>query len=532
MGSVIRIARNARVAQLVDADQDVKTILQSMLSYAVAGSQYTEAGKSGAWDGTSTFFEWGTGRFPAGFTKPVVTELNKRGYNAQLIQKPLPAPLGPELPEIDPFGYTPEYDYQPRAVDTLVREGQGIMQIATGGGKSRVCNIAVSRIRRPTLFLTTRSVLMYQMKRAFEGALNYQIANGDKFWEGKSVGVIGDGEWNPRRAITVGMVQTLAARLKEPDRSKSKEEQVKQARIREQTLKYLSLVEFVIAEEAHEAGGDSYYRIMDHCKNAHYRMALTATPFMRDDQEANMRLLACTGPVLIRVTEKMLIDRGVLARPYFRYHAVNYAPDRAGLTEMKDAAISNTRLGRSTGWQRAYKLGIIYNQQRNNLIVQEVVRSVSLGLPVMLLVLQKNHGRLLQKRLESVGVRAKFVFGDSNKDERQKALDELRDGVIQVLIGSTIMDVGVDVPAVGCVILAGGGKAEVALRQRIGRGLRAKKNGPNVALVIDFIDNANFHLRTHSLERLAIVQNTPGFAENIIYGPSDFDLVGMGILAA
>ncbi|BBI61699.1 hypothetical protein HSBAA_30050 [Vreelandella sulfidaeris] len=316
---------------------------------------------------------------------------------------------------------------------------------------------------------------MYQMKRAFEGALNYQIANGDKFWEGKSVGVIGDGEWNPRRAITVGMVQTLAARLKEPDRSKSKEEQVKQARIREQTLKYLSLVEFVIAEEAHEAGGDSYYRIMDHCKNAHYRMALTATPFMRDDQEANMRLLACTGPVLIRVTEKMLIDRGVLARPYFRYHAVNYAPDRAGLTEMKDAAISNTRLGRSTGWQRAYKLGIIYNQQRNNLIVQEVVRSVSLGLPVMLLVLQKNHGRLLQKRLESVGVRAKFVFGDSNKDERQKALDELRDGVIQVLIGSTIMDVGVDVPAVGCVILAGGGKAEVALRQRIGRGLRAKR---------------------------------------------------------
>ncbi|BBI61697.1 hypothetical protein HSBAA_30030 [Vreelandella sulfidaeris] len=70
MGSVIRIARNARVAQLVDADQDVKTILQSMLSYAVAGSQYTEAGKSGAWDGTSTFFEWGTGRFPLALQNP------------------------------------------------------------------------------------------------------------------------------------------------------------------------------------------------------------------------------------------------------------------------------------------------------------------------------------------------------------------------------------------------------------------------------------------------------------------------------
>lgn len=532
MGAVIRIARNARVAQLVDADPDVKTVLQSMMSYAVAGAQYTEAGRSGAWDGTSTFFEWATGRFPAGFVKPVVTELKKRGYNAQVIQKPLPAPLGPELPQIDPFGYTPEYDYQQRAVEVLIREGQGIFQIATGGGKSRVCNIATSRIRRPTLFLTTRSVLMYQMKSAFDKALNHQIACGDRFWEGKSVGVIGDGEWNPRRAITVGMVQTLVARLKEPDRSKPKGEQLKQAKIREQTLKYLSLVEFVIAEEAHEAGGDSYYRIMDHCKNAHYRMALTATPFMRDDQEANMRLLACTGPVLIRVTEKMLIERGVLAKPYFRYHAVNYSPDRAGLMQMKEKNVANTRLGRSTGWQRAYKLGIIYNEQRNNLIIQESVRSAGLGLPVMILVLQKNHGRLLQSRLESVGIRAKFVFGDSNKDERQKALDDLRDGATQVLIGSTIMDVGVDVPAVGCVILAGGGKAEVALRQRIGRGLRAKKDGPNVALVVDFIDNANFHLRTHSLERLSIVQNTPGFAENIIYGPSDFDFEGLGIHAA
>ncbi|MBH8434009.1 hypothetical protein I8Q59_09430, partial [Acinetobacter baumannii] len=43
-----------------------------------------------------------------------------------------------------------------------------------------------------------------------------------------------------------------------------------------------------------------------------------------------------------------------------------------------------------------------------------------------------------------------------------------------------LLDGGVDVPAVGLIILAGGGKAEVALRQRIGRGLRAKKFGPNV----------------------------------------------------
>lgn len=532
MSSVIRIARNARIAQVLDADATVKGILQSLLSYQVAGADYTYAARSGDWDGTSTFFDWASGRFPAGFAKPVVTELRKRGYQAHILQKPLPKPLGPERPQIDEFGYTDQYSYQPKAVDALVREGQGIIMAATGAGKSRICNIAVSRIRRPTLFLTTRSVLMYQMKRAFEASMRYQAANGDHFWKGREVGVIGDGEWNPRKAITVGMVQTLSARMKEPDRSKSKAEQARQAKIRAQTLKYLAMVEFVVLEEAHEVGGDSYYRIMDVCKNARYRMALTATPFMRDDQESNMRLLACTGPVLIKVTEKMLIERGVLARPYFRYHQVGYQPDREAMTALGETGIPNTRLGRSTSWQRAYKLGVIYNQQRNDLILKEAKRAVAMKLPVMILVLQKNHGKLLQQRLTDAGIKARFVFGESNRDERQEALNNLRDGRTEVLIGSTIMDVGVDVPAVGCVILAGGGKAEVALRQRIGRGLRAKKHGPNVALIVDFLDNANNHLRKHSLERLAIVQNTPGFGENIVYSPNDFDFRQLGIQAA
>jgi superfamily II DNA or RNA helicase len=35
-----------------------------------------------------------------------------------------------------------------------------IAQVATGGGKSNICALTVARIKRPTLFITTRSVLM------------------------------------------------------------------------------------------------------------------------------------------------------------------------------------------------------------------------------------------------------------------------------------------------------------------------------------------------------------------------------------
>ena len=80
-----------------------------------------------------------------------------------------------------------------------------------------------------------------------------------------------------------------------------------------------------------------------------------------------------------------------------------------------------------------------------------------------------------------------------------------------------------DVPAVGMVILAGGGKAEVALRQRIGRGLRAKKTGPNVAFIVDFSDTFNKKLKEHALERRRVVESTKGFGENILKEGEDFD---------
>lgn len=84
-------------------------------------------------------------------------------------------------------------------------------------------------------------------------------------------------------------------------------------------------------------------------------------------------------------------------------------------------------------------------------------------------------------------------------------------------------------PAVGMIILAGGGKVETALRQRIGRGLRKKKSGPNIALVVDFADDFNAHTKGHAQQRLAIIKDTPGFAENVMPAGRDFDFVGLGL---
>lgn len=510
----VTIARNAVVGKLIDAPKEVKAEAQKILSYMVAGAQESEAFKSHRWDGRSSFLDFKKGTFPAGFTVYLAAALSQKGYRPQLVQKPLPEPLGHEDPVVDSFGFDPKYDYQVEVVNKVLKHGQIIARVATGGGKSRIARLLFARIRRPTLFLTTRSILMYQMKDAFERDMGIPVS---VLGDGQFGHTVIDEEGNERQAVKkmcVGMVQTLAAKLADPNPEDPPEKQQAQLAERARVIKLLSIFEVVIGEEAHEASGNSYYEILKHCKNAHYRLALTATPFMKEDEESNMRLMASFGPIGIQVSEKLLIDRGILAKPYFK------------VVQLKNRPL---KVYKTSAWVNAYRYGIVENDERNQAVVAEAVEAASRGLPVMVLVQRKEHGKRLLEMLEAAGLRSNFIFGENDQATRKRALGALKDGKTQVLIGSTILDVGVDVPAVGMIILAGGGKAEVALRQRIGRGLRAKKSGPNVAFIVDFSDQWNEHLAKHAYQRLEIIKGTPGFAENVLAPGSNFDFDSFGL---
>lgn len=569
MNENVTIASNATTAKLHNPSREVKLAVQAILSYNVSGAEHTLTFKKGTWDGRSSFLDFRAGTFPAGFVYFVAAALRKKGHTVNLVRKPLPEPLGPLNPKVDAFGDDPRYDYQDQVVDKLVKHGQIIAQVATGGGKSRIAKKAFMRIGRPGMFLTTRGILMYQMHEAFERDLGIKAS------------VLGDGQFGhtiieggiERQAIkklSVAMVQTLVARLEEKtvkgeiekwmdarvakelravkalkDKLKKDgltyhkiqaEAKALDARLeaerptpvqlqaligpkveqhmkeRAQTIKVLSLMELVILEEAHEASGNSYYEILRHCVNAHYRLALTATPFMKDDEESNMRLMACSGPIAIKVSEATLIERGILAKPHFTIMPMRQKPEK---------------LHRHTSWQAAYRIGIVENEHRNAMIVERCRRFAALGQSSMVLIQQTAHGEVLRQKMLAAGLRVEFIQGEDDQDGRKAALQKLAAGVIDVLIGTTILDVGVDVPAVGHVCLAGGGKAQVALRQRIGRGLRAKKKGANVCFVTDFADDFNDHLRMHSAQRLAIIKGTPGFAENVVEGGRDFDIAGV-----
>lgn len=555
--TIIKIAHNAVNAMLIDPPREVALFVSDLLSYVVDGFEHMT--KKAGWDGRSSFYSFKNHSFPAGFVNRVRTSLSKQGYQIKIVKRSLPEPLGDENPKVDNYGDDPRYSYQMDTVRKLEKFGMLIAQLATGAGKSRVARLAYKRIGRKTLFLTTRSALMYQF---YDDCVEAFGSN--------EVGIVGDSVWDSDRPLVCGMVQTLAARLQNPterqliekmlvaqtEKFKKEQESLKAklgkskavtstrikemkalkqnqlersltdeyiaktvtkklatiAKQRKQTIELLKSFELVIAEEAHEAGGNGYFDVMQACSNANYRLALTATPFMKDDAESNMRLMAVSGGIGIKVTEKHLIDLGILAKPIFK------------IVKTKKPA----KLFRSTAYTRAYDIGIVNHEWRNKYIIAECIRMSKYGLTSMCLVQRKAHGENLASLLAKVGVKAKFIKGDNDTSERKEALRQLGNGEINVLIGTNILDVGVDVPSVGCIVLAGGGKAEVANRQRIGRGLRAKKSGPNICFVLDFADEYNSHLQSHAIQRREIITSTNGFSENLLPPGQDWKLTEYG----
>lgn len=559
MSKIIKIVFNPVIAALVEPDRDAKLLVNDLLSYKI------ETGPKGMGVAHGSMFDMIKCRFPTGFVRLVTKKLETAGYRVMVVGKPAPEPAGPENPVVDEFPDDPRYDYQSETMRRLVSLKRMIAQIATGGGKSKTFKLCSERINLPTLFVTTRKSLMYQMAEGYKTVKS-----------SRPIGIIGDGCWNPQpNGVNFAIVDTLVSRLEvctfegEMDKAVSKhveylENQVqlalkkaklpttpgalrhadkatlelvknirsrvelankfdekavadkikrkveKQQAAREETLEFLNCIGFLCLEEAHEVSGNGFFELCNSMPNAHYRLALTATPFMKDSEEANMRLMAATGTIGIKVSEKDLIDRGILAKPFFKI-----------IPSKKPENVI-----RGTAWQAAYERGIMNNVGRNMQIVAEIAEARRYGLTAIILVQRTKHGEVLNKLLETVGVKVEFIQGENDQAARQAALNRLGRSEIDVLIGTSILDVGVDVPSVGMVILAGGGKAEVAQRQRIGRGLRAKKLGPNVCYIVDFDDLWNNHTAGHSRERRRIIESTPGFAENIVHY---FDFSGHGL---
>ena len=209
-----------------------------------------------------------------------------------------------------------------------------------------------------------------------------------------------------------------------------------------------------------------------------YRFGFSGTPLKYSDLP-DMKLIGATGEVVVDISNDYLITSGYSAKPVINIHII----------EDKD----------DTNWDMdyhsAYTQLIVHNDKRNELISNIAKQSYGVTL---LLVTQIEHGKLLEEMIPN----SVFVHGSEDMNVRRSVLEMMRESNARVYIASPIFDEGIDVPSIDTLILAAGGKSNIKVLQRVGRGLRVKENGGGLC-VHDFIDDTNKYLLEHSDARIA-----------------------------
>lgn len=412
-------------------------------SFPDPNARHIQSYQNGYWDGRIALYSKSTGEFPYGLLGRVVSVLKQANVEYEYIDERT-------LPKKE-FHWNQNVslrDYQQETMDKAIKAGRGILQLATGAGKTKTASALVSQYGLKTIFFVHTKFLLGQAKTELENVL------------GIKVGQVGAGIIDVQ-PVTVAMVQTTIKALggeytpSEDDRESEKSEIEDTTNIEGKEELIVNMLEeagLIFFDECQFVAADSFYTIANTC-NAYFKFGLSATPYRSDKKD--LMIEAALGPVIHRIQASYLVKRGFLTKPKIHFYRIP----------------SQNTYG-NKNYHTIYQEDIVQNSYRNNKIVNSALKLNERNQSVLILVQQVTHGQLLKKMFSERGVNVEFVSGVDNLEKREEEVYKLRTKKVLTLIASTIADEGLDVPSLDSVILGGGGKSPSKSMQRIGRAIR------------------------------------------------------------
>lgn len=373
-------------------------------------------------------------------------EANKIKY--ELIDNQPEVELGPAGVE----GY--EFrDYQRKLIDRAVDHGRGQIISATGTGKSIVLlGIMSSFPKDGILFLVHTKDLVDQMEKDVIKAFpNEDIG----VWSGKKKKI---------GRITIATIQSWV-------------------RVHE---KHTDKFSVILIDEAHHVSGlDTMYAKVLMMSSAHTKIGVTAT--QSSNNKGKWSAEALLGPILGTYTIGDATEDNVLAKPTIHIYKNKYIKPTRNLPEYLDR----------------YNFGIVDNVIRNIKIVEIALEFIRKKKTTLITVTSVEHGKNLEMIFKQYDEDIKFIYGKSNKEERDAIKNGLKTKETLCAVASVIFLEGIDIPTLDVVINAGGGVSPVQVVQRIGRALRKTKT-KSKAILVDFIDEVVPTLERQSHKRIEI----------------------------
>jgi superfamily II DNA or RNA helicase len=348
----MKVVIENKEVRVTGADEDVKTALKDKLSYKDKSKEYQLRRLSkNPWNKKQAFY------------KKLQSEVYGSLYKEDGGDIILPSGFAHLLKNFDttdnrcdtgeeislPWKQKPFYPrpYQEEAVELMLDNWRGLINFATGLGKTLTAVHAIRKIKRKTLVLCPNVSI----------ADNFYEELVNAFGENK-VGYFGGGK-KKIKDITVGIAQSVnnhVEKFKEAD------------------------LGLMIIDEVHHVPASTFFSIASELGDIGRMYGLTATDFRSDGKD--VMITAGVGKVLIKRDLVWGVENGWLAKPYIVVREI----ETTG-RNYRDDKIKN------------YKAHVLNCNEMNNRIISDCQKFIAAGKSVLCLVNEVSHGTIISEAL-------------------------------------------------------------------------------------------------------------------------------------
>lgn len=320
---------------------------------------------------------------------------------------------------------------------------KGLVQAATGVGKTYLAAFDSAKYER-VLFVAHREEILKQAAISFK---NVRQSDDYGFFHGKQKDT--DKAVIFASVATLGRNEYLTEDFFAPD-----------------------YFDYLVIDEFHHAVNDQYQRIVNYFK-PQFLLGLTATPERMDGKNIYE---ICDYNVPYEISLKEAINKGVLVP--FHYYGIYDETDYSSLHLVKghydEKELNETYIGNVKRYDLIYKYYMKYRSKR------------ALGF-----CCSRQHAEEMAKEFCKRGIASVAVYSNADgefSEDREKAIEKLKNQEIKVIFSVDMFNEGVDIAALDMVMFLRPTESPVVFLQQLGRGLRISK-GKEYLNVLDFIGN-------------------------------------------
>lgn len=336
--------------------------------------------------------------------------------------------------------------YQLSAIETLranMRLGikKNLIKLATGAGKT----VIFSEVMKTTAARNKRAIMVVRGRHLVDQA-SARLSRENAYH-----GVLMRNHWNyqPVAPIQICSIDTLIARGLTPP------------------------ADLIVIDEAHMATSPGYHNFLKNpCYLNSFILGVTATPYT----EKSLRHIA--DEIISPISMLDLISQGFLVPP--RY----YAPSNPDL--------SSVHVSKMTG---DFVQSELANVMNTNALTGDIVfhwKKLGDNRPTICFASSVEHSKQIVEQFNKLGINAEHCEAETGDEERKAILGRVESGQTKVVSNVGILCTGVDMPYVGCIIMARPTKSLILYLQQAGRGTRPF-SGKSDFILLDHAGNVLRH---------------------------------------